>query len=359
MMKLHRLAAVAALVLPASHALAQEAETPMNYPVLNGEILFELGFDSTFKSDDPTAEITDFYPTIEGAFDLKFNEYFLIHTDLILEPVLDPTSDRAFEDIGLYVQTLHLQYTMGAFSITAGKFNPSFGTAWDVTPGVFGTDLAEDYELAERIGFGLSYSFGEEGSGVHQLQANVFFADTTFLSNSIGTRRGRTSLAAGGASNTESLESFSLTLDGSDFDALPGFSYHLGFVHQAAGMGDVDDENGFVVGMQKEFEIDSDSTFLLTGEVAHLQNAAAGANDITYATVGLGYTYAQWNAALSATYRWTDVAAGGSVTDYQVQASVGYEFENGVAFDVGYKFNEEAGIDNHTVGIRLGKTLSF
>ena len=28
----------------------------------------------------------------------------------------------------------------------------NFGTAWDATPGVYGTDLAEEHEMAENIG---------------------------------------------------------------------------------------------------------------------------------------------------------------------------------------------------------------
>ena len=359
-MKLLQLAAVAAIALPVNLAFAQDGiDAPAIYPMLSGEILVELGYDNTFSSDDSAAELGDLYPTVEATFDLRFNRYFLIHTDLILEPVLDPTGDRAFEDIGLYAETLYLQYQMNAFSILAGKFNPGFGTAWDITPGVFGTDLAEDYEISERIGFGAGYAFGSEGSGVHKLQANVFFADTTFLSDSVGTRRGRTTLSSGGASNTESLNSFSLTLDGSDFDALPGFAYHLGFSHQAAGIGNTDDENGIVFGLQREIEFADESRLLLIGEIAHLQNAAAGPNDVTYATVGLGYNFGHWNTALSTTYRWTDMPAAADQTDFQIQGSVGYEFENGIALDVGYKFNEEGGVENHTVGFRLGKTFNL
>lgn len=32
-----------------------------------------------------------------------------------------------------------------------GKLNPGFGIAWDKAPGIYGTDLAEDYEISERI----------------------------------------------------------------------------------------------------------------------------------------------------------------------------------------------------------------
>jgi len=360
-MKLLQLTAVAATAMFGVEAWAAELqnETTVTYPKLTGEITVEIGYDNTFSSQDPTAEVYDLSPTVGGAFDLEFNESFLVHTDLVLEPVLDPTGNRAFEDLGLYAETLHIQYQMNAFTFIAGKYNPTFGTAWDATPGIYGPDMAEDYQLTERIGLAVGVGLGEEGAGLYNLQANAFFADTTFLSRSAGTDRGRTTLASGGPSNTESLESFSVTLDASAFDSMPGFSYHLGFVHQAKGVGGTDDENGFVIGAQKEVELDEERKLNFSVELAHLKNAAGGADDISYATAGVGYTFGQWNAALSSTRRWTDVSSGPNVADHQVQGSVGYEFENGVTFDVGYKFNEEGGVKNHTTGFRLGKTIGF
>jgi hypothetical protein len=35
--------------------------------------------------------------------------------------------------------------------VQTGKLNPGFGVAWDKAPGIYGTDLAEDYEISERI----------------------------------------------------------------------------------------------------------------------------------------------------------------------------------------------------------------
>lgn len=360
-MKLLQLTAVAATAMFGVEAWAADLqkEDSVSYPVLTGEIALELGYDNTYSSQDPAAEVYDLYPTVTGAFDLKLNENFLFHTDLVLEPVFDPTGNRAFEDIGIYAETLHVQYQMNAFSFIAGKYNPTFGTAWDATPGIYGPDMAEDYQLTERLGLAVGVGLGEEGAGLYNLQVNAFFADTTFLSQSVGTDRGRTKLASGGASNTEALESFSATLDATAFDSMPGFSYHLGFVHQAKGVGGVDDENGFVIGAQKEVELAEDRKLNFLIEFAHLKNAAGGADDISYATAGLGYTFGQWNAALASTQRWTDVSGGADVKDFQIQGSLGYEFENGVTFDVGYKFNEEGGVENHTAGFRLGKTIGF
>jgi hypothetical protein len=125
-------------------------------PLLEGELETGLSTDWNFSSDDPTAEIVDLYA--EAALAVKFNaaNWVAFNLGLTLEPVLDPlaSTDRYFGDHGLYVDTLNIQVEHAGFMAVAGKFGPGFGTAWDVTPGIYGTDFAEDYELSEMIGFG-------------------------------------------------------------------------------------------------------------------------------------------------------------------------------------------------------------
>ena len=72
----------------------------------------------------------------------------------VIEPVGDPaqSENRAFEDIGLYIEELFVEYSADSFGARAGKLNAEFGIAWDRAAGVYGTDIAEDYEISERIG---------------------------------------------------------------------------------------------------------------------------------------------------------------------------------------------------------------
>src|SRR3546814_21075551 len=93
--------------------------------------------------------------------------------------------------------------------------------AWDVAPGIWGTDLAEDYELAEQIGVAGDLRFGGEGVGKHALTLGTFFADTTFLSRSAFTDRGRTRLSDGGAGNPEDFSPFPVALEGTALPTLP------------------------------------------------------------------------------------------------------------------------------------------
>ncbi len=72
----------------------------------------------------------------------------------MLEQVQAPPvagNDRVFDDQGFFVEVLTLDYEDGPVHLLGGKMHVNFGNAWDVTPGVFGTDLAEEYEMADNM----------------------------------------------------------------------------------------------------------------------------------------------------------------------------------------------------------------
>jgi hypothetical protein len=327
--------------------------------LIEGEIEVEVQNDYTFDADDPDAELNDLFAVIEGAFTLNLTDFFSISTALVVEPVRDPGpgEDRVFEDHGLYAETLSVAVTIDRLTAFAGKINPSFGIAWDAAPGIYGADFAEDYELTERIGGGVEIDLGF-GAGEHVLTANAFFADTTFLSRSVFTDRGRTRLSDGGPNNTESLESFSLTLDGSDLPSLPGVAYHIGLRRQARGVGNPSSETGIVAGIVKEFELADDQVIEMIAEAAYFGNFDADANDRFYATLGGAYIRGPWNAAISYTLR--DISGGGAGTnfaDHLLQVSAGREVAYGVTLDVGYKYAREGDVDSHTVGFLLARAF--
>lgn len=350
-----------------TQAFAADLELPdtlAQYPNVSGTFVLELESDTTFDSGDPGAEVTDTYATVETAVDFNLSEIFTVHTDLMLEPVLDadPFEDRFFEDHGGYVQTLHLVVNLGQFTLFGGKINPAFGTAWDgnFTPGIYGTEFAEDYELTERIGVGGSYTYDAGDAGEHVFQAAVFFMDTSALSNSTFTRRGQTSLADGGASNTEDFSSVAVALDGSKIASLPGFSYHVSFRHQEAGEGDVSDETGVAFGAKQEIETQDGLKFALNGEFAIFDNLDGGENDALYATAGLNVAKDEWFGATSFTLRnLSGGPAGSNFDDKLFQASIGRELFEHTALAVGYKFTEVEEIESHTIGVLFAYETDF
>lgn len=356
-------AGISALVL-ASPVFAEdpnERNENTAHPYVEGELLLELGDDLTFHSSDPANELNDLYLNGELALTVALTSMFSVNAGLTFEPVRDPAAgkDRVFADQGLYVEVLNAQVDIGNASIVAGKFGPGFGTAWDNTPGVFGVDFAEDYELAEMIGFGGGYTFQNMYSGTVVVGANVFFADTTFLSDSLFTRRGRTRRSDGGAANTGRFDNFSITADGSNIPGLQGFSWHIAYRHMSPGTGDSKAENGFVASLAREMNLGNGVTLGLTGEAAYLANAGASADDRLYLTSGMSFAHGPWHGELAASLRRQNLAAGGATNDYLLQLSGGYKFENGVDLSLGYARTRDAKTSGHKIGLRLTKAFQF
>jgi hypothetical protein len=269
--------------------------------LLSAGYSIELQSDHTFSSTDPSTEVSDTHATINAEVDLKLSKVFSWHADVVLEPVLDPGpfEDRFFRDHGGYLETLHLVMRLGAHArLLAGKFNPGFGTAWDKTPGIYGTEFAEDYELTEKIGAQLQFEAGAGKLGMLTFGAALFFADTSVLSDSIITSRGQLSLADGGAGNTESLKSVSLFAEGKKTLKFSSLTYHLAFRHQSAGLGDAGDENGVVFGFiyknETDIKNDNEPKLQLNAEIAAFEHFQGGVNDAGFVTGGVEVSKDDW-----------------------------------------------------------------
>lgn len=357
-----------ALALTAAPAVADEA-ADKPFPRIDGEVLVELGGD--YARDEDGVRTNDTYPTIEMGVGWLFTPSLSVQGSFIFEPVFDPDAgeSRAFDDLALYVEEIYGQYERGPFRLFAGKYNPTFGVAWDKAPGVYGVDMAEDYQLTERIGLGGAAS-AATGFGKHTLTAGSFFVDTTSLSDSFGARRGMTGRADGGAGNTETLNNWSVTLDGEDLFGLQGLGYHAGYRYQAKGVDiDIDedgtddpahDEAGYVAGLFGEHEV-GPFTLGWIAEYAAVRNFEGVENaDKRWFTVGGSLAFDRYNAAVSYTLRDTDLSlAGDAADDYQLAFSVGTEIHDGWTADIGYKLLEEEDQRVDTVGFRLGKTFAF
>ena len=124
------------------------------------------------------------------------------------------------EEHSLLVEELTFNYDAEDFSLYAGKFNPVVGFNYHRLPGIYGYQITESYRISERIGVGSALKYNADDYGKHQLDVSTFFADTTFLSDSILHDRGHTNKQDGGLANTEDFPSFAVSLGGSDFYSL-------------------------------------------------------------------------------------------------------------------------------------------
>ncbi len=357
-------ATIGALILLTGTSL-QARQADGFTPHFEAELSLEVQSDHTFKSDDPDNEVTDTYPTLGLGVGWMFTPDFSVQGGFVLEPVVDPHpgEDRFFEHIGVYTEELYAQYEAGAARLFAGKFNPSFGHAFDLTPGLYSTAFAEDYQLTERLGFGGAYSIKDTAVGNLTWTASAFKRDTTILSRSIGTDRGKVSSQDGGVGNTRHLGSYTVTVDGSDIAISGGnLAWHLGYAYQSKGqtINDIASETALVGGLYGNHSLHQRLSLDWLAEVAHLENAGGNTDDVSYWTLGGAITLdKRYNLAIAHTSRHTHFATGNTLLDTSSQISVGMEIHAGWSLDVGYKFAKEQGVKSQTVGLLIGKTFTF
>ncbi len=331
---------------------------------LSGEILVELQNDFAYDSDDRDAEVNTLYTTIEADLALALTERLSLQTYLVFEPVqaTDPGDDTMFDNEGLYAEEIKLVYNGDDYTLFAGKYDPAFGTAWDLAPGVYGVDFAEDYMLTERIGAGGSYTISTETTGDHTLTAGAFVLDTSLLSDSAFTRRGNIDRRDGGVSNTQDLASYTVTLDSRNLGGITELNTHVGYLHQKAGDADTgfDDEQGYVLGVNYTLPLSETVSATALAEWAGFRNAGGTADDVDYLTTALSFhIYDNWNAALSYTSRDTSVGGAPDIDDHLFQISGGYTFENGISADIAYRASEEGGVDTDMIGGLIAYTYAF
>lgn len=312
---------------------------------------------------------SDLNPNLDTAISFETGNGFAINADITVEPMTDPQpgQNRAFSDIGAYFSTLNLSYTTDEFSILAGQFEPNFGRAWDVAPGLYGSFLAEDYGLSDRLGAEGSYYFN--GGGFHnQLTASVFTLDRTFLSGSLGTNRDLNNINNGGAGNTNGISSGVLTLtgcQGADADACYDdgkLGYQLGVLFQREGKGDYGNELGLVGSLNKTIKTGDEQDVKLLAEVAYFNNFEGTDSDVLYATASAAYDISDYTLSLTGTQRVGLNYAGDNQTF--VDASAVYNLNPdytiaGEAWSVGvsYDYNRASDITTNSIALQVKAEL--
>lgn len=341
----------------------EKQEPQSNYPMVSGEVVIELQNEYTTDSDDPaTDDYNNMFLRTEVAPTIQFNENFSIDGVLVFENIQDrePNEDNFFDNEGIFIEEIKLNYENGPWAAWAGKFNPGFGVGWDFR-GIWGEDFAEDYEITEKIGVGASYTFETAQFGAHTFAANTFFADTTFLSGSVITKRDVLDKDDGGVSNTEDFSSFVVSLSGEDLAGVENLYYTLGYRNQSEGDADTggDNETGFVVTLGHNFAVSERVEMDALVEYVDINNFEAGTDDNRYLTTSLITTIDdQWNVAASYTSRDID-STGGDSDDHLFQLSGGYDFGQGTTAEIGWRNAEEGNVDTDIVGALVRHTFEF
>jgi hypothetical protein len=313
-------------------------------PCIDYELSAELENDWIFAAEPSSLTSNNLYPTLETVVSVAPVNHLRLVGDFIYEPVLEvsPGQNETFNDLGLYADQLYAQLAAGPLDLQAGKIHPPFGRAWDVTPGLHGMDIADNYELEERIGVDAAYAF--DGFGIeHTLQVSAFTTDRTALSGSAFTHRPQTHLSDGGAGNTNGVSSLSVTLDGcrgasrincySDGE----FGYQLAGLYQRKGRDGLDEEGdqikafnerGLAASVNRSVAFD-DTTLIVFGEAAYFDSFQATADNALFLTASgqLDVDPTSYSLAYS-----SQMSSGLNLTNELIELATSYDLSRYLSF---------------------------
>lgn len=349
------------------------AEAPKQFPNVSGDVLMQMQADRVISTTKEGVSPNNGFIYIEPNIALNFNRNWSTKTQWRLQPnnVLTTRdsanperyrtflqSDRGALSVGqesLLVEELKLNFENDDLRFFAGKFDPTFGTAWRKSKriGVFASQFNEDYNLREKLGAGITALL--EGS---QITFNTFMNDTTGLSNSALRKRGAASSSNRVAGNGGALSSYSLSMEGKNLFGIENWFYNFGYRNLAVGKVEGRSrEVARVVGSEYLYKVSRDTSLIPFIELVSIGNfGGETGRNARYATMALIGKYSAWTASASVVARTIDQPQTSSkISGSQVQFSIGYKFTDNFTIDVSRANIKEDG----NSGALIGTTLSY
>ena len=336
---------------------AAGAQTP-ELPSLTASLRLELQDDWRLSGEGPGDGSHHPFATLELGLEARLAGSWSADVGVVLEPVREPepAQSELFGGHGVFVETLALRYAGERWSARVGRFTPRFGVAWDAAAGLYGRDFAEDYELAERWGLEAALEFGGQSWGSHELGASVFSVDTSPLSGSLLTDRGRVRRFHGGPGNTGRPDSFVVSLDGSA-PGPDGLRYHASFVQQGRGRGDRRTERGLALGVSLPFALPAEFRATAFVEHARIFHAGGVPGDAQYLTSSLELSRGRCYGAIGFALRKT--SGGGSGRDRFLEVSGGCRIGLGLDLAIAWRAGRDGGVETHGLGLRSTRAFHF
>jgi hypothetical protein len=335
-------------------------------PSISANLVSELQIEEFYSADNPENDLTRSIFRTEFMPKLNFNENFFLDGNIVFEPVQTSartSRDSRFENEGAYFKDLKLNAVFGPWAGSIGKFGPNFGKAWDYGRGIWGEDFAEDYEITQRIGGSLGYSFATEKYGSHTLNGSTFFKDTSLLTESVVTAKGRTRHRSGGVSNTNDFSSYVFSLAGANAGGIESLEYMLSYRHQARGDVNTDNKNehGAAATLKYTIPVVENLSFDTFGEYANFENYDGSATaDRRYITGSvITRLYKNWNVTTAYTSRQISDIDAATVDDHLFQLTGGYDFGNGFTTEAGYRGTQESSADKNGLGALVRYKAAF
>jgi len=321
------------------------------YPNVSGSVLMQLEVDRVISTKKQGISPNNSYVYSEPKLSLNFNRNWSLRTEWRLQQnnQLTTRNDEKPEryrtflsndrgvglgNTGLIVEQLKVHFANEDMEFSAGKFDPTFGTAHNKAKrlGVFTSQFTEDYNLREKIGANLTALL--ESS---KISINGFFNDSTDLSKSALSNRGRAKRQDGVAGNTGTLSSYSISMEGHDPFGIKNWNYNIGY--RTLGVDNIANrtaEKGYVVGSEYLYKAGSSTYIIPFIEIVKMRNfTGERGRDALYTTIAGILRYSSWTASISSLRRSISTTpTGGSSNGRQLQLSAGYKFTDNFTVDV-------------------------
>lgn len=352
------------------------AEKPKSFPNISGNVLFQVQGDRVLSTDKTGVSANNAFVYIEPNLALNFNRNWSIKTDWRLQPndvltTRDPVYPERYrtflqtgrglnvDDMGLIVEELKLQFENEDMRMFIGKFDPTFGTAWrkEKRIGVFAAQMTEDYNLREKLGAGVSGLLEDS-----KITFNTFYNDTTGLSKSAINDRGRAQRKTGLAGSTDTISSYSVSMDGQNLFGNENWYYNVGY--RSLGVDDVGGrarEDGYVIGTEYLKKVGYETSLIPFAELVKIDNfTGEKGRDAYYSTFALIGKYSAWTASVShITRNIKQPQRGTNVSDRLLQLSIGYKFTDNLTIDVSRATLKENGYKGELIGVTMSYIYKF
>jgi hypothetical protein len=370
------LVALASLALPSTAMAQGGGKTPDPRPFA----LFRDMFDTAGEWHGPWVNMS-WQPQLEWSWQSEgvpknnFNAQVAWQAYVWFTPEVTMNVNMTFEQVetpqannqwfmygeGVTAGDVWVQWSDQRTGIIGGRYTAPFGLAPLVLPGVFDTNFVNNYNFGGLMGGLATLSTGDEGGGIHALNAGFFGIDTTFMADGIFA----STAAPSGPGTGGGVDSWVIGYSGANIPLLyPTLDINVAYINFGEGIGTTAQQQGFNAGAYWQYMINNDGLDTLDArywsigplfEYVHFWNNN-GIQDATadYYTFGLITNYGNWQA--DATVGWQNLTEPGSPDqdNFLFTANLGYNFFGPQSLvQVGYAYQETAGTIDHQVGIQV------
>ncbi len=255
-----------------------------------------------------------------------------------------------------------------------GKFVQDFGRGWDILPGLFATDFAEEpedgYEPAEMLGVERLHVFDNEDGGWQQITVAAFMIDRTILHETFPYNEGRIRYHDGGVGNTRLPENVMATWDvyNKPVGNWAHMNYQASVIRWGRAYGAQKGEWWTTLGADISIPLTGTVEDTLRGSYSQLKLYVEGARRDNFDGVSgktrqflsgsAEYLYGPWVFDLTTTQRWTKTPGLGTERDRLYTATVSYALPSDTVAAISVAKEGVAGREGVYMGFRLTQTLT-